>query len=183
MVKKVIMYWYLSFLGYTRISKIFRGLILQSRLFRMLLKYSLLIWGLIRRPMTLGVKALITDEDGKIFLVRHTYIDGWHLPGGGVERKEDIYQTVAKEVLEECNILLTTPPKLYQFYKNIRTSRFDHVALFVCEDWQSQGEKVPDFEIAEFGFFARSELPTDTSSQTLARLAEIYDGQPVSAIW
>src|SRR5262249_38686344 len=42
-------------------------------------------WWRIRRPATLGVRALINDETGRVLLVRHTYAKGWHLPGGGVE--------------------------------------------------------------------------------------------------
>ena len=34
------------------------------------------------RGMTLGVRALVIGEDGRIFLVKHSYVNGWHLPGG-----------------------------------------------------------------------------------------------------
>ena len=41
---------------------------------------------LVRRPMTLGVRALIYDRhNDSVFLIRHTYVPGWQLPGGGVE--------------------------------------------------------------------------------------------------
>ena len=36
------------------------------------------------RGMTLGVRAACFDDAGRIFLVRHTYVPGWHMPGGGV---------------------------------------------------------------------------------------------------
>ena len=37
------------------------------------------------RGLTLGVRAVVIDAAGKVFLVRHSYVSGWHLPGGGVD--------------------------------------------------------------------------------------------------
>ncbi len=50
------------------------------------------------RGMTLGVRAACFDEQGRIFLVRHTYVPGWYLPGGGVEHGE----TVAVRLRRNC---------------------------------------------------------------------------------
>src|SRR6202158_619064 len=43
-----------------------------------------LYWRL-SRGMTLGVRAVVVDDLGRVFLVKHSYVTGWHLPGGGVE--------------------------------------------------------------------------------------------------
>src|SRR4051812_41703311 len=34
------------------------------------------------RGMTLGVRGLVLDGQGRIFLVKHSYVSGWHMPGG-----------------------------------------------------------------------------------------------------
>ena len=139
--------------------------------------------GLARRAMTLGVRVLVRDEQGRILLVRHTYVPGWYLPGGGVERGETIQQAVRKELLEECAIDAIEEPQLFSFYRNPRTSRYDHVALFVCSNWQRVETKAPDHEIAELGFFDYEDLPEGTTIPTQNRLAELLKDQPISEIW
>src|SRR6266571_8198277 len=65
------------------------------------------------RAMTLGVRALVIDARGRIFLVKHSYITGWHLPGGGVEAGETLREALARELREEGNIELTGPHRLH----------------------------------------------------------------------
>ncbi|RYE35929.1 MAG: NUDIX domain-containing protein, partial [Hyphomicrobiales bacterium] len=55
------------------------------------------------KGMTVGVRAACFDRQGRVFLVRHSYIPGWHMPGGGVERYETVGQALEKELREEGN--------------------------------------------------------------------------------
>ena len=138
----------------------------------------------IRRPMTLGVRALVLDETGnRIFLIRHTYVPGWQMPGGGVETGETLREALDKELMEEGNIRLTGTPHLFHVYFNRRMSRRDHVALFVCKAFEQTAPRLPDHEIAESGFFLLDALPAATTRATRARLAEVLGGQPVSDDW
>uniref|UniRef100_UPI00262C4CB2 NUDIX domain-containing protein n=1 Tax=uncultured Rhizobium sp. TaxID=155567 RepID=UPI00262C4CB2 len=82
------------------------------------------------RGMTLGVRAACYDEAGQIFLVRHSYVPGWHLPGGGVERGETVMDALAKELREEGNLEIIGPTSLFHVYFNRRISRRDHVVLY-----------------------------------------------------
>ena len=58
------------------------------------------------RGTTLGARAVVIDGQGRIFLIKHSYVAGWHLPGGGVETGETIQQALARELAEEGNIRL-----------------------------------------------------------------------------
>ena len=138
---------------------------------------------LLRRAMTLGVRLVVRDEQGRVLLVRHTYVPGWHLPGGGVERGETFLQAAEKELLEEAGVVAEAPLRLFHIYRNLRTSRFDHVALYTCPRWRQEQPKKPDHEIAEHGFFSLDDLPRETTLSTRDRLAELFDDQSVSDIW
>lgn len=128
---------------------------------------------LFRRPMTLGVRAIVIDETkNAVFLVRHTYVPGWHLPGGGVDRGETFGQALDKELREEGNIVLTARPELFALYKNAQASPRDHVALYVCRSFTQIQPKGRDIEIAETGFFPLDELPEGTTLATKRRLQE-----------
>src|SRR5471030_1432051 len=127
------------------------------------------------RGTTLGARALVIDGQGRIFLVKHSYIDGWHLPGGGVETGETLLTALARELAEEANIQLTGPPELHGMFFNVRVSRRDHVALYIVREFRQDGSPTPNHEIIAHGFFARDALPPATSRATRARLAEVFD--------
>src|SRR3954470_24953739 len=128
------------------------------------------------RGMTLGVRALVIDPQGRVLLVKHSYVTGWHLPGGGVETGETIQDALARELLEEAGVTALEPPVLHGLFFNSRVSRRDHVALFVIRAFRQQGGPRNPREIVDYGFFALDALPPDTTRGTRARLAELLDG-------
>jgi len=138
---------------------------------------------LVSRGMTLGVRCATFDAQGRVFLVRHTYVPGWHLPGGGVDVGETIFEAVEKELREEGNIHLMAAPDLFGFYYNARIYRRDHVALFIAREWSQPSLPEPNAEIAEHGWFAPQELPRGTGDATRRRLQEIAGAQPPSPVW
>jgi len=135
------------------------------------------------RGLTLGVRGLVIDAERRIFLVRHTYVRGWHLPGGGVEPGETLGAALARELAEEGNILLTGPARLHGMFFNSRVSRRDHVACFIVEDFRQTAPAAPNREIAAAGFFALDQMPGDTTAGTRARVAEVLLGTPPSDRW
>jgi 8-oxo-dGTP pyrophosphatase MutT (NUDIX family) len=136
-----------------------------------------------RRAMTLGVRAAAFDASGRVFLIRHSYVPGWYLPGGGVELGETVEAAVTRELMEEGGIALGEAPELFGIYLNRAVSVRDHVVVFVCRDCrQVQAPRLPNLEIVEAGFFAPDALPDGATEGTRRRLAEIA-GAPRSADW
>lgn len=135
------------------------------------------------RAATLGARAMVIDGEGRVFLVRHSYVEGWHMPGGGVETGETLLAALARELAEEGNIVMTAPPALHGIFFNTRISRRDHVALYVVRAFRQDGAPVPNREIVEHGFFAPAALPAATTRATRARIAEVLEGVKVSEMW
>ncbi len=135
------------------------------------------------RPATLGARGMVIDGKGRIFLIKHSYVDGWHLPGGGVETGETIQEALARELAEEGNIRMTSPPRLHGVFFNKGASRRDHVALFVVREYVQDGKPQPNREIVAHGFFALDALPPDTGRGTRARIAEVFGGAAVGELW
>lgn len=135
------------------------------------------------RGMTFGVRAVVLNEQGEVFLIRHTYVPGWHFPGGGVEVGETAELSLERELVEEAGLVATERPILHGLFFNRGVSRRDHVAVYVLRRFRIESIKQPDREIAEAGFFALDRLPEGTTPATRRRLAEILSGQRPAKEW
>ena len=141
-------------------------------------------WFRISRPMTLGVRAAVENADGHVLMVRHTYINGWFMPGGGVEKGEPALEALRRELIEEGGIRLMAEPKVFGFYSNHHNFRNDHVLLYQVP-WGSW-EKVAATstgEISETAWVDPHAPPAGVTAGNLRRLKELYHGAPVSPWW
>lgn len=137
-------------------------------------------WMRLSRPMTLGVRALVFDEAGRVGLVRHTYKRGWHLPGGGVERGESAEVSLMRECREE----LGADPHETALVSVFRNPTFsgDHILLYRVTRWSACATD-SDGEIAETGWFDPHDPPQTATPATHRRLAEWRDGLTPPADW
>lgn len=141
------------------------------------------IYWRLSRSLTVGVRGLVLDTEGRVFLVKHSYVDGWHLPGGGVEKGETLLAALARELREEGNIELNAPPVLHAIYFNRRISSRDHVALYVVRSFQQTAPPKRNHEIVAHGFFAVQDLPAETSRATRERIADVITGRTPAEMW
>jgi ADP-ribose pyrophosphatase YjhB (NUDIX family) len=135
------------------------------------------------RGVTLGVRGAAVDPDGRVFLVRHTYVPGWHLPGGGVEPGETAQDALARELREEACIEVVGEPQLYGVYLNLNASDRDHVLVYRVREFRVVEAKSRDAEIAEAGFFPVSALPEGVTLATRRRLEEMAGSRPPAPLW
>lgn len=136
----------------------------------------------VTRPLTLGVR-LILVNDGSVLLVRHTYHDGWLLPGGGVAKGEMLEDAARREAREELGIVVG-PMRLHGVYTNFYEYKSDHVVVFSASDVPVP--TVPhSLEIAQAAFYPLNHLPGDLLAGHRRRLEEYCQPghRPGSGVW
>jgi 8-oxo-dGTP pyrophosphatase MutT (NUDIX family) len=147
------------------------------------LRHAFHLYWRFARGMTLGVRGVVLDSDGRVFLVKHSYVSGWHLPGGGVEVGETFVEALTRELFEEGRIALAGEPELHGIFLNSHVSRRDHVAVFVVRAFSQDRPPAPNGEIVATGFFAADALPDDTTLGTRLRISEVLDGAKPILTW
>ena len=139
-------------------------------------------WSRISRGMTLGVRGVTIDSAGRVLLVKHTYLHGWWLPGGGVERGQTCEDALIRELREEAGLIIEGRPTLVSVHSNERFFRGDHVLVYRIDRF-SLTDRTSHGEIADIGWFDPAALPGDTHRATRDRLGEVFGGVEVSADW
>lgn len=125
------------------------GLVMLHRYFRL------------TRGMTLGVRVLVQNHRDEILLVKHNYVPGWHLPGGGIDPGEDALAAARREVFEETGISELNDLKFISLNLNRTVSNRDHVSYFTACTSQSKVTK-PTNEISEVRF-----VPSDIALEIM----------------
>jgi len=140
------------------------------------------LWARLARGKTLGVRGLVLDLEGRVLLIEHTYVHGWHLPGGGVDAGETAEEALVRELEEEAGVRALERPKLLSIHSAEATFRGDHVLVYRVDRWE-QVDRRADGEILNVGFFAPDALPENTVRSARDRIAEALQGREPSLTW
>jgi len=148
-------------------------------------KAARIVWR-IARPRTIGVRAILLNQDGRIALVRHTYMDQWYLPGGGVKKGESIDAALFRELAEEVGVTDIRMERVLGVYHSRREGKDDHIVIFVAlagPDASAKLRRADLAEIEEAGWFAPDALPASLSPATARRIAEYREGVTGLGVW
>jgi ADP-ribose pyrophosphatase YjhB (NUDIX family) len=132
-------------------------------------------------PVAYGAHAMIEDGAGRLLLVRHTYMAGWHFPGGGVNRGEPALDAVKRELKEEVGLTSCGTCELFGLYTRQHIWATNVIALFHVRG--AVLDFTPNAEIAEAKFFPPKAPPKDAGAGALRRFAEIRGEAPKSSYW
>lgn len=119
-----------------------------------------------RYRRTEGAHVLVTDDAGRILVVRTTYLGpGWMLPGGRIERGETPHDGAARETREETGLTVMVERLV------LVDARKGRDVSFVFAGRVIGGEMQPQFgEIAEVAWVDRHEI-----ARTSLPLHELLD--------
>ena len=147
-----------------------------------ILRPLIFAWFKLSRGLTLGVRGIVRDAEGRVLLIEHTYTHGWFLPGGGVERGESAEQSLARELVEEVGVRLTGRARLVSIHSNDTYHKGDHVLVYLAESWEPC-PPTQKGEIHQIGWFALDALPDTLKPGHRRRLAEVFGEADVDVLW
>jgi len=120
---------------------------------------------LVKPSFTVGTMTVVTHDDDRVLLVQHSYMSNWSLPGGLLDRREQVYAGAVRETREEVGldvVLVGEPAVVVDPQRQIVRVIFRaRTVAGVSPDTAASASA----EIVHVGWFAPDELPT-TSPET-----------------
>lgn len=147
----------------------------QRLFWRMLIHFKALL-----HPVAFGAMGAVSDDRGRVLLVRHRYQPGWQLPGGGVARREAPDVAVLRELAEEVGLAGGTA-HLFGLYTAPAGYASNLVALYRIEGGAIAFR--PGLEIRAICFADPADPPPGCTPATLRRLAELAGRAEASPWW
>ena len=138
-------------------------------------------WKALITPVALGAHAIVDDAEGRVLLVRHSYMRGWHFPGGGIQAGEPPAAGIIRELKEEVGLVSSAAPQFLGLY----TRKFGWISNVIAFYRVSDAEIAfaPNLEIREICWADPKSPPPGTAPGVRRRLAEFVDQKPPSPYW
>ena len=135
------------------------------------------VW-FVTRSRTFGVRAVVLTPDQAIVLLRHSYIRGWYLPGGGRAADEDPQAAILRELGEEIGLEGYDAIRHLTAYEHRPNRKRDRLDLFLVEGARYRWRL--SLEIEEVREFDPRALPADVSARSRDDIDEwlAASGQP-----
>ncbi|MGH8885067.1 MAG: NUDIX domain-containing protein [Egibacteraceae bacterium] len=136
------------------------------------------------RPLTVGVRAIVTNERGEVLLLRHTYKSGFYLPGGKVKRGESLSEAVLRELREEVGVrdVDKSQVALVGAYSSFSSFKSDHI-LVVSARTSAAARPTSRLEVESVTFADPRHLPEQTSPATRRRIEEYLQNEVSIGVW
>jgi 8-oxo-dGTP pyrophosphatase MutT (NUDIX family) len=131
---------------------------------------------------TVGVRTLVMNDREQVLLVKHTYMEGWHFPGGGVLPGEPARVAAIRELREETGVISAAKIELFGVYFHRVMRVNDYIILYIVNTFTH--EPIPlGGEIGAIEWFSIHNLPDDITDGTRARINEYFFQQPIHDQW
>jgi ADP-ribose pyrophosphatase YjhB (NUDIX family) len=145
-----------------------------------LFKLTILVKSLIN-PCVFGSTAIVQDGQGRVLLIRHSYVSGWQLPGGGMNASEGPEQAILRELQEEVGLVESTAPEFIGLYTRKILWVSNVIALYRVRN--ARIDFKPGLEVREAQFCDPNALPEGTTPATRRRIAEMVNNTRRAPRW
>jgi ADP-ribose pyrophosphatase YjhB (NUDIX family) len=152
---------------------------IEGRMARFLVSLTLVLRSLFQ-PVAFGVAGAVLDAQGRVLLVRQTYMAGWRLPGGAIGPGEAPETAVRRELREELG-LNGGRVRLFGIYSRKLWWLTHVVALYVIEDGTIDFR--PNREVSAIRWDALGAPAPGATPATARRLAELAAGAQQGDRW
>lgn len=116
---------------------------------------------------TIGVFAIIFDEQRRVLLCHRNDYDLWNLPGGGLEIGESPWDGVIREVKEEVGLDVEVV-RLQGVYS--KPDKNEIVFSFICKHIGGKMTLTDEADLIQY--FPFEDMPKNTSPNQLARIKD-----------
>ena len=121
---------------------------------------------------TIGVFAIIFDEQKRVLLCHRRDHDLWNLPGGGLSLNEAPWEGVIREVKEETGLDVRVV-RLAGIYSKKNST--DIALSFLCQ--VVGGEMTLTDEADRIEYFSSEDMPKNTSPKQVERIKDILEAK------